>query len=347
MRIGYWTTACFQPEIEAVSKEVSQLVGHFRGSFLFGVSPHYFLRASLTDRYIGFNTRFDPVLRTLIPVLERYCEINHVYGEAMPWTFYKALRSRPIVLTVASENGTPSSDFIARCRKVLVQTHAYYSKLRALGVEKEKVEILYPGVDLRRFRPRTDPPRQRVMPKILFASAPRSEEELNSRGVYLMLEAAKLNPEIQYRLLYREWSTGYTSLATTKKWLESYDIENVTLTNSVVGDMHRLYGEYDFTIIPYTKVNGGKECPMSALEGLACGLPTLISSCASFAEFVAEHECGVAFEPTASGLVKAIETGISQYDKLSANAVAAAARHFSLAQMLHRTRAIYDSILRR
>jgi len=347
MRIAYWTTSCLQPEIEAVSKEVFQLAEHFPNSLLFGISPHYALCASLKGRYVGFHPRFDPVLRVIIPYIERHYDISHVYGEATPWTFYKTLRRKPIVLTVASEKGSPRPDFLDRCRKVLVQTNSFYQKLRALGVEKNKLELLYPGVDLPRYRPRSDARQQRGTPKILFASAPRSEEEMKNRGVYLLLEAAKASRQVQYHLLYREWNSGHTSLPATRRWLESCPLENVTLTNSVVAEMHHLYGDYDFTIIPYTTAAGGKECPMSALEGLACGLPTLISSLAPFAEFVAQHKCGVVFDPTPSSLVAAVETGMCQYRKLSTNAVNVAQRYFSSQRLLERMTQIYEEILSR
>jgi L-malate glycosyltransferase len=345
MRIAYWTTSCLQPEIEAVSKEVFQLASYFRNSLLFGISPHYILRASWKNRYVGFHARFDPLLRLIIPLVERLCDISHVYGEATPWTFYKTLRSKPLLLTVASEKIFPRTDFLERCRKVIVQTDSFYQQLRGLGVEKEKLELLYPGVDLQRFRPSINVPQQRRTPKVLFASAPRSKEEMQNRGVYLLLEAAQMNPQVHYHLLYREWSSGYTSLAATAKWLETRDLENVTLTNSTVANMHCLYSNYDFTIIPYTEAKGGKECPTSVVEGLACGLPALISSYAPFAQFVAQHKCGVVFDPTPSSLVAAVEKGMRQYPELSANAVNVSHHYFSLDQLLRKMTQLYREVL--
>jgi glycosyltransferase involved in cell wall biosynthesis len=345
MRIAYWTTSCLHPEIEAISKEVFQLAGHFRDSFLFGISPHYVMRASLRNRYIGFNLHFDALLRAVIPVIERFYDINHVYGDPTPWTFYKTLGSKPLVLTIASEQGLPRADFVARCRKVLVHTNSYYRKLRSAGIENEKLELLHPGVDLRLFRPCTDLAPKRRRPKILFASAPRSKEEMKNRGVYFLLEAAKLCQPAQFHLLYREWRSGYTSLAATKKWLESNYAPNVSLSNGVVAEMQRVYLDYDFTIIPFMAAHGGKECPTSVLEGFACGLPTLISSCAPFAEFVTEHKCGVVFEPTPSSLARAVESGECRYRELSTNAVNVARRYFSLDRLLERTTQIYQEIL--
>ena len=220
-------------------------------------------------------------------------------------------------------------------------------KLRSLGVEEEQLELLYPGVDLRMYRPHERINSDRSHPKILFASAPRSEEEMQKRGVYLLLEAAKISHDVQYHLLYRKWATGYTSLAATEGWLRARSLSNVTLTNSVVKNMHRLYQKYDFTVIPYTTADGGKECPTSAVEGLACGLPTIISSIAPFADFVVEHRCGVVFDPTPESLVRAIETGVGQYHELAKNAITAAQSVFSLDKMLNRMSTIYKDILYR
>lgn len=91
------------------------------------------------------------MVRLFIPFIESVCDINHVYGDPTPWTFYKALRSKPLVLTVASEKGLPRCDFLFRAWKVLVQSKSYLQKLRSLGVRKDVLELLYPGVDLRKY----------------------------------------------------------------------------------------------------------------------------------------------------------------------------------------------------
>lgn len=345
MRIIYWNTSCLQPEIEAVSKEVFQLARHFRNSLLFGINPHYLFCASIKKKYVGFHPAFDLLLRALIPLVERSGDINHVYGEPTPWTFYKTVYRKPTVLTVASEKGCPQVDFLEHCRKVWVQTDTFYKKLLFLGIDKKKVEILYPAVDLAAFRPLRKASRVMGTPRVLFATAPRSAEEMAGRGVYLLLQAAKENPDICYRLLYRTWKRGYTSLAATAQWLDTEQLHNVTLTNGVVSSMPLTYNEYHFTVIPYTRPDGGKECPTSLVEGLACGLPVLITSVAPFAYFVAEHRCGVVFEPTPAALVAAVETGMRQYAELSINAIQAAQRFFSEENMLRKVAHVYQEIM--
>ena len=344
MRIIYWNNSCLQPEIEAVSKEVFQLANHFRRSLVFGINPHYLCRASMKKRYIGFHPKFDFLLRLLIPYIERYADINHVYGEPTCWTFYKSLYRKPLVLTIASEKGCVNMDFLDRCRKVVVQTDTFRQKLLALGVEKEKVQVVFPAVDLQTFQPPRQTSKAMKTPRVLFATAPRSAEELAGRGVRLLLQAAQESPDIQYHLLFRPWNSGYTSLETTTQWLATEQLCNVTLTNTAIHDMARVYNDHHFTVIPYTHPAGGKECPTSLIEGLACGVPALISSVAPFAYFVEQHRCGVVFEPTPRGLVSAVELGMRSYTDLSANAVRVAQGFFSEALFFQKMARIYQEL---
>jgi glycosyltransferase involved in cell wall biosynthesis len=345
MRIIYWSLTCLQPEIEAVSKEIFQLANNFKKSFIFGISPHYRLCCSYKNRYIGFNPRFDPLLRLIIPLLEQGCDINHVYGEPCPWIFYKTLKRKPLLLTIAAEKGMPRLDFLARCRKILVQTATFRQKLLALGVDKDRVEVAYPAVDLTSFRPYEPTMRLAGRPRVLFASAPRSEEEMKGRGVHLLLEAAKQSTNVHYRLLYRQWNSGYTSLKATQDRVNIEGLHNVMLTDDVVADMPSIYNQHHFTVIPYTTPDGGKECPNSLVEGLACGLPVLITTVSPFAYFVDENKCGVIFDPTPAGLVGAIEQGMSQYAELSGNAMRVAKEHFAEDVFLQRLERIYRQIM--
>jgi glycosyltransferase involved in cell wall biosynthesis len=109
--------------------------------------------------------------------------------------------------------------------------------------------------------------------------------------------------------------------------------------------MSGFYHRNAFTVIPYMSAAGGKECPRSLLESLACGVPALVSRCAPFAEFVEEEGCGVVFEPSPSGFRAALEQGLADYPALSARAAASARRHFDLEQTLLAYTALYAEVL--
>lgn len=345
MRVGrvlYWNTSCLEPRIEAVSKELFQLAAHFPDSRLFAVSPRHRLRVRQGGRVVGVHPAFDPLLRVVIPQLERLGDISHVYGEPTPWVFHKTLRRNPIVLTIASEKGDPVPEFLERCRVIVTQTTAFARRLTADGVPAAKVRWIPPGIDVRHFHPNGGRPDG--APRIVFASAPRTREEMGPRGVGLLLDTARAHPDLHFRLLYRQWANGYTSLEPTRA--AAAGLANVELTNGSVGDMAKVYPAYHFAVIPYLEPEGGKECPNSLLEGMACGVPALVSARAPFADYVREHDCGVVFEPEPHALAEAVSTGMSRLDTLRANARAAAERDFDLRAALARYERIYEECAR-
>jgi glycosyltransferase involved in cell wall biosynthesis len=343
-RIIYWNVSSLEPEIEAVSKEVFQLSRIFRKSVIFSINPSYIFRFSFKKHYIGFHPAFDPLLRLIIPYVENFSDINHIYGESCPWTFYKALGHKPFVLTITSEKGSLRKDFLERCQKIIVQTETLRKRILALGIDGGKVELLYPSVDLSHFKPANNISETRCTPRVLFASAPRSEQELDARGVYFLLESAKLNQNVHYHFLYRPWKNGYTSLKATENYISKLELDNITLTNEVTVDMSDVYNANHFTVIPYTHAQGGKECPNSAIESLCCGRPVLISSACPFSSFVEEHACGIVFDPTPASLVNAVESGVKRYQALAKNAFTVAQTYFSQARYLSRMREIYQEI---
>ena len=328
MRVVYWNTTCLQPEIEAVSREVRELADRFADSRVVAVSPHLSLIVRDGGRTLGFHPVWDPLLRLLFPLIERGADVNHVYGEPGPWVFYKTLKKKPTVLTVASEKGDLVLPFLARCGAVVAQTREFKRRLLQAGVAPEKVHLIYPGVDLEGFRPAPVPPSTDT-PRVLFASAPRSAEEMAPRGVNLLLDWAARDPNSHLRLLYRAWAGGDTAYAPTRGRIDGEGLKNVELTHGAEAAMSALYPRFHFTVIPYTTADGGKECPNSLVEGLACGVPVLISRSAPFSGFVAEHKCGVVFEPTPEGLQKALEIGMENRRALSVAARETAESCFS------------------
>jgi len=87
-----------------------------------------------------------------------------------------------------------------------------------MSIAKEKIHLLYSGVDLNHFKPVNIPPLAKQL-KILFATAPRSKAELEARGVILLIDTAKLSPETSFLFLFRKWDTDYTSLYATRSLL--------------------------------------------------------------------------------------------------------------------------------
>ena len=345
MRVAYWSTACLEPEIEAVSKEIEALSQAFAGSWVFSVHPQLRLQISRSRRVFGANPRLDIFLRAAFRTIGYRFDVHHIYGDATPWIYHKSLRGRPLVHTITQDSGHIVPELVARCAAIVVQTQATRSRVIESGADQRRVELWYPGIDLKRFVPRPTRRRDNDPTRVLFATAPRSASEMEERGVHLLLNAAASSPGLQFRFLYRPWSSGYSSLAATRTAITERGTENVELTEDAVADMPALYPQFDFTVIPFTTRSGGKECPNSALESLACGVPVLVSKACPFAEFVEQHTCGVTFAPTSDGLLAAIESGRLRYRTLSENARRCAEKYLSADRLVERYRRLYSHVL--
>lgn len=348
MKIAYWSTACLEPRYEAVSQEISRLAREFPGSWVFAASRHVWARFSFRDRCAGFHTSLDPFLRVVIPLLERAFDVSHVYGGLTPWIFHKTLRSRPVIHTVTQDSASVVEEFLERSAAVVVQTEPARERLIRLGVPTEKVHLRYPGIDLQQFRPaaaRGTPPAG--APRILFCTAPRSAEEMEARGVHLLLETAQRRPDLSFRFLYRTWRSGYTSLEATRRIIREKGIQNVGLTDGIVEDMAECYRQSDFSVIPFLTREGGKECPNSALESLACGVPVLVSRACPLARFLEENGCGVAFEPNPESLCLAVSRGLAEWAQLSRAARMTAEKHLERGRLFKFYAKLYEDVSRK
>lgn len=344
MRITYWTTCCLEPEIEAISKEVFDLAERFTNSKIFSMNPFLLFKISKKYRYIGFHSNRDFLMRLLIPLIEKKTDINHIYAEIYPWFFFKTL-TKPIILTIASEKGEVIPDMIDRCKTIIVQTQGMKKRLMEKNITPNKVRLIYPGIDISRFTPQTELPVNFNKPKILFATFPRTMEELEGRGVNLLIETAKKYPEIDFTFISRPWGSGNSSLSVVKNVLAKLQINNVKIMEGIQENVEDLYKQHTFTIIPYTTIDGGKECPRSLVESLACGVPVLVSSIAPFSPFVVEHDCGIVFHPNPEGLAWSLEMGLKKYAHISGNAVKCARMFFDFEHTYQAYSNIYSQLI--
>jgi len=258
-RVIFWTTASLEPQYEAVSKEVYALARHFPGSMICSISPHCSIRLLRDPPAIGLHPSFDLPLRALVPFAERCIAVNHVYAEFAPWTYVRTLRRKPTVLTIASEKGAPDEGFLQRVNAIAVQTVGMYERLARQPIWGNKVSLVFPGVDIRRFRKRerrvgTGP----TGPRILFATFPRSRDEFEERGVNFLIEAARRLPWLQLTLIGRPWLSGDTASEALRGRLDLERPTNIDFVTAGVLDMAEVHASHDFVVVPYKSPGGRK-----------------------------------------------------------------------------------------
>lgn len=343
MKVVYWNTSCLEPEIEAVSKEIFSLADNFPGSWICAVNRHLRFTVSLRRRVIGFHPRLQLLARLFVKASERRFDISHLYGQPSGWPFSCEVGRRPIVLTIATESGEPNVVFWEKCEKIIVQTPGYRQAVLDHGIDPDKVELMFAPVDLTRFSQQK--PRQLSgVPVVLFATSPRESKELHGRGVPLLLDAATELPHSLFRLLFRKWRSENTAYEEMRQVLLKEPRANVELELRNVTDMSCEYKNADFTVIPFTHRDAGKPCPNSMVEGMACGLPVLISERSPMAEFVRENACGAVFGLSGDSIRKSFEWACRNYEELSTNAANVARTRFGAQEQYREMRAIYEEV---
>jgi glycosyltransferase involved in cell wall biosynthesis len=348
-RVAYWT-GWLSPEMEGCSKEVFALKDYFPRSRLYGLSRYYTVKLSLRERYFGLNVRLYPLLRLLAPLIEQSIDIHHIYGGLEEWFFLRSLKRRPVVLTVASGN-IPFEQHVYRyVRQLVVHSEAAAKSLIAHGFARERVRVIYPGVDLEEFRPRareaaapgawpeSDPGRFRI----LFATTPNKLEGIESRGINLLIEAAHRLPDVDFFLPWRPWPGADRLVDLCRQQAPP----NVHISTALQPAMTQLFQATDATIAPFLRSDDdSKICPTSLIESLACGRPILVSTKVGIADLVQETACGQVFEPAVDQLCHAIDALRRRYRQHAFNARACAERHFDLRLCLQQYQQLYDEVL--
>jgi glycosyltransferase involved in cell wall biosynthesis len=201
--------------------------------------------------------------------LESRFDVSHVYTSLGDWHYLQTLGGRPILLTTTESAARPCAGIRERVAHVVAESERLRDDAIAAGMPPDRVTVIYPGVDLARYRPAPPPP----LPwKCLFASSPENEGEIQSKGVDLLLELARERPDLQITFLWRPF--GKRS-AQALKIVRAANLQNVTVVAGRVSNIEDYYLDHHFTIAPFR--TRGKPCPNSILEGLACGRPALVS----------------------------------------------------------------------
>ena len=348
-RVTYWT-GWLSPEMEGCSKEVFALKEHFFRSRVFGLSRYYRLKVSRRERYLGISVQLNALFRTIAPVYDLTSEINHIYGSLREWFFLRALRRRPIIMTVASDEPPFERQWYRHVRRFVVHAPSTAMRLIELGFDPTTIHLIYPGLSLERFRPlpRAHAP-VTAWPtgdagrfRVLFATTPNWLEGVETRGVNLILQTARERPDVDFFLPWRPWAGAEHLVDLCRKQAPP----NVHVSKELVPDMRHLFQAADATVAPFVTAESTKICPTSLVESLACGRPVLVSTKVGLSDLVHAEACGKIFEPSVDGLCRALDALRQDYCRCASNARAAAERHFDLQVCLQQHEQLYDEVLR-
>lgn len=336
--VTYWT-GIWDPTREALSKEVAAL----RAT----LSP----RSPVVSFSRGQRTRLSPrggvvrlssnrwlLLRALAAAIEPMGRVTHVLGEFGPWHLLRAVGRRPVICTVAIDGPGIEKRLYDKVSVFAAETDSLARALIQAGVAPERVRVIYPGVDLRRFQPAPLPSAPPL--RLLFASTPANPAEFDARGIPLLIEAARQCPDVQVTLLWRQWG----DLRSAARAFASLRLpSNVDVVHRDVENMTDVYNAAHATVCLYAK-GFGKSCPQSIIESLACGRPVLITGSCGVAAVVEGSGAGVVVEPSVDEVIRGIRQLAGSIGQYGEAARAAAVKHFDVDVFCGRYRDLYREL---
>lgn len=335
--VAYWTSA-MHPEMEAIASEVALLRRHFRRSVAWGITNSPWLQCSWR-RGFGIHPRMHLAFRASTFFLQRAFHINHLFGGLSDWFHLASLQKHPAVMTVATHSNPCDRGLLDRIDQFVVEWPEARTTLSDLGVNDNRVQLIFPPVDLDRFHPTSMPDGPL---KVLFASSPDRPDWLEARGIPLLLDAAARLPDITFRLNWRPWGTAFESVS---KEIHRRELRNIELRQGRVVDMSLEYQNAHLTIAPFTDMSKCKPVPNSLIESLACGRPVILTDVVGIANFVEEEHCGIVCTPNTDGICEAIKRASADLTKLGGIARKAAEKWFSAESFIESYRDVYSKLL--
>jgi glycosyltransferase involved in cell wall biosynthesis len=336
-RVTYWT-GTWDPAREAISKEVNALrVGDRARAPVVSISPEQPVRLSMRSRVLTLPVKLWPVLRAVAAVVEPLGDVTHVFGGQFSWHPIRALGRRPIILTaVVPQSGTerlPASTLA----QVVVESEASIDEWVEAGVPHGRIQVVYPGVDLRWYSRLAAPPNPR--PSLIFASTPADPAELEARGIRLLVELARHRRDIDVIIPWRSWG----DVEAARRALTALGPpDNFVVSFGDRADMRELYAQAWGTIACFAP-GAGKTCPNFVVEGLACGRPAIVTPGVGLSREIARHQAGLVADRSVPALSAAVDALLQGWPALSDRARALAERHFNVSHFRAGYEALYDA----
>ncbi len=335
-RIAYWTSA-FEPHMEAIASEVALLRRRFRGSVVWGLSPRHWALLSWQRGYC-LNPRLHLLFRLVTRFLEPVFQLNHVFGSLGDWFYLVGTRRRPTVLTVASNNPPVQKSLLKRVDRFVVEYPGGRQQLEDLGIDPQRIRLIFPPVDLERFVPTAAPEGPFT---VLFASSPDEADWLEARGLPVILEAAALRPQLRFRLLWRPWGN---SLPRLQQWLRQRELTNVEVVVGCAADMALQYQAAHATVAPFTQMERCKPVPNSLVESLASGRPVVTTPEVGLAEIIRQDQAGRVCQASGAALAESLDALQADWPTFAQRARHLAERWFAKESFVQNYQRLYQEL---
>ena len=217
-----------------------------------------------------------------------------------------------------------------KLKKIIVQSKKTRSQLMDMGIEPDKIILIYPLIDLSKFRYSEPPPLDEF--RILFASSPNlevpGEDNFRDKGLPLLLEAFKEFARDNSAKLYVVWREKYNEQLYKK--INELNLEKDVKVITGIVNMPEMYANVHVTVIPFLNLWRSPEIPLSAVESLACGRPVVATNVGEIAELIENYKCGCVSKTVEDDFLSALKECKRNYQLYQKNCRKFAGDLFSL-----------------
>jgi glycosyltransferase involved in cell wall biosynthesis len=336
MRILYLLTTLPPklPVAEAISQEISALQSRFGGDTLY-LNPNQHSPIFIPRLLFGFHK-----LKQL-RALEQTYQLHHFYNpDPFPFPFLRLLR-RPVIYSISCgiENRRPNVAFLNSLAAVAAADERSLGRLREWGVKN--VNLVRSGIDTSRFsHAPLPPPSPHSEIKLMVGSAPWTKGQFHSKGVEVLLEAARQEPRLHLIFLWRGVLAEEMEQRVRQMKLE----QQVEVINRQV-DVNRVLAGVHASILLVTRSAIIKSYPHSLLDSLAAGKPVLVSRSIPMADYVEQTGCGEVVEQvTPADMLAAVEALVSRYEVRQQVARQVGQRDFAHEAMIASFQQLYECV---
>jgi glycosyltransferase involved in cell wall biosynthesis len=331
--VTYWT-GIWEPGREALSKEVAWLRRELSpGSPVVAFSPQP-TALLIGERVLRINARRWVLLRSAAATIEWTGSVTHMFGGVDAAHFLHVLGRRPILFTVAIPGRPLEPALYGKVGRFVAESGAIAADLASAGISADRIELIHPAVNLARYAPHPAPQGRF---RVLFASTPSNLLEMDSRGIGLLIELARVRPDIEVLVLWRQWGR----VDEARQLIESRrPPANFRVEQRDAVDMPEVYRSAHATVCCF-EAGIGKSAPNSVVEGLAAGRPALVTDTCGIGALIAHWGAGVVTLRTVEGLARGVDDLRRSYDDASARARRLAESEFDDVQARRRYADLY------
>jgi teichuronic acid biosynthesis glycosyltransferase TuaC len=231
--------------------------------------------------------------------------------------------------------------------KIIAVSKATKNYVLDLGADPEKVEVIYNGVDLNRFKLIAHARiqvRERLGIPEDAAVAATVRRIVYKNGIDTLLESARITVQKNRKLIYLVIGKGPDFNEVKAKTAQLGLEKNFVLAGFVSDeDLPYCYNAADFFVLPS---KSGEGLPLVALEAMACGLPIVATDVGGIKEVMVEGFGRIVLPNNPQALAETIlDFANSRFESLKENLSLIMKRKYSWDVNVERLMKIYEEII--